>query len=266
MSQSHDPRLDEVKRALRRLEALGQQSGLAASPGARQPPGLSQRLAALSQSHELPGPFLGGIDSEDAAQDQPARGLRPKTIFAVALVTASAAALALALFAGVSSFKRETARPRLPEMGLPEIKSSVALGPAFPVPQVPIAPKETRMDAAAERLASAPRLVAPAEWTAPAGAATKLPLSFQSREDARNYQVLVSGLEASAFIVKGVEIIAGTWIIPANELANAVITRTVSAPRRTITTFELRTESGEVVSQASAILLASESDAAMTNR
>jgi hypothetical protein len=260
MSQSHDPSLDEVKRALRRLEALGQQSALAASPGARQPPGLNQRLAALSQSHELPAPSLGGIGSEDAAADQPAaRGLRPKAIFAVTLVTASAAALAL--FAGVSSFKRETASPRLPE-----VKSSVALGPAFPAPQVPIAPEETRMDAAAEKLASTPRLVAPAEWTAPAGATTKLPLSFQSREDARNYQVLVSGLEASAFIVKGVEIISGTWIIPANELAGAVITRTVSAPRRTITTFELRTESGEVVSQTSAILFASESDAAITNR
>jgi hypothetical protein len=81
-------------------------------------------------------------------------------------------------------------------------------------------------------------------------------LSFEPQEEGRNYQVLVSGLEASAFVVKGTEIIAGTWIVPASELANAMVVRNANAPRRAIVTVELRADSGEVVSQARAVLFA----------
>jgi hypothetical protein len=81
-------------------------------------------------------------------------------------------------------------------------------------------------------------------------------LSVEPQEEALNYQVLVSGLEASAFVVKGTEIIAGTWIVPVNELPNVMVVRNANAPGRTIVTVELRAESGETVSQAKAILFA----------
>jgi hypothetical protein len=254
MSQSHDPNFDEVKQVLRRIQDL-------AEPISRvePPPTLRQRLAALSTSPKQLGghnPTLGlfasGTGLQDTARDHPTgRGPGLKTIFSAALVGVSAAALAL--FAGVASIKREIASVRLPES-----QSSVAMA-LRPISQSPpgSGPSEAnRMDAASDKLAGAPRLVAPAEWTAPAGAATKLPLSFEPQEEARNYQVLISGLEASAFVVKGTEIIAGTWIVPANELANAMITRNANPPRRTMVTVELRAESGEVVSQARAILFA----------
>jgi hypothetical protein len=258
MSQSHDPKLDEVRRVLRRIQDLGVQSELAAPRARRQPPpGLNQRLAALSAdpragNRPTPRPVFSGEDLEDAAHDRPAsRGARPKIIFTAGLVGASVAVLAL--FAGVASIKREIRSSQLAE-SLPSV--AMALRPASQGPQASGPSDESLGEPPSDNLAGAARLVAPAEWTAPAGVATKLPLSVEPQEARRNYQVLISGLEASAFVVKGTEIIAGTWIVPASELANAMVVRNANAPGRTIVTVELRAESGEVASQAKTVLFA----------
>ena len=68
--------------------------------------------------------------------------------------------------------------------------------------------------------------------------------------------MLVSGLEASAFVIKGTELIEGTWIVPASELANARVVRNANVPGRTSVTLELRTDAGAVVDRALVILLA----------
>ena len=65
----------------------------------------------------------------------------------------------------------------------------------------------------------------------------------------------MSGIEASAFITKGIEIIAGTWMLHAADLAEAMIVRQANAAEKTSVTIELRTDSGTVVSRHELILL-----------
>ena len=252
MSQSRDPNLDEVKRVLRGLQEIGQLD-LRKEPQ----PKRVQQSAPRSSPPNLPGghspmltPLAGGPDLLDAAGDQPVgRGLRLRTVSWATLVGASAAGLAL--FLSVASIKREFAGSRLPA---PPASVVMAMGPASQ--SRPGLSDENRSNAASDKLTSAPRVVVPTEWSAPAGAATKLPLGVEAHDEGRNYQALISGLEPTAFVVKGTEIIAGTWIIPAIELANAMVVRNANAPGRTILTVELRTEYGEVVSQAKFVLLA----------
>ena len=82
VSQSHDPKLDEVVRVLHRIQNLGQQLGLAGAKCPKgMPPSLNQRLAALSPSPNLLGghdptlgPFADGTDLQDAKRDQPVGG------------------------------------------------------------------------------------------------------------------------------------------------------------------------------------------------
>jgi hypothetical protein len=274
MSQSHDPKLDEVKRVLRRIQDLGQHSELA-EPDARRErsPSLHQRLAALSPAPNPLGghnptldPLADGMDLQDAKREKPfGGGPRLTNIFLATL--AGVSAIGLALFLSAAGIKREVASSRLPE---PPASVAMAISTAPQSPPASGLSGKTRREAASDKLAIAHRLVAPPEWSAPAGAATKLPLSVEPQEEARNYQVLVSGLEASAFVVKGTEIISGTWIVPANELAHAMVVRNANAPGRTIVTVELRAESGEIVSQAKSILfaqpLAVETGAATANR
>jgi hypothetical protein len=257
MSQSRDPNFEEVKRVLRRLQEIGQLDLADTHLGKEPQPRRVQRSAPHSPPPNLLGghapmltPLAGGPDLLDAAGDQPVgRGPRLRTVFWATLVGASAAGLVLSL--SVASIKREFAGSRLPK---PPASVVMALGPASQ--SRPGLSDENRSNAASDKLTSAPRVVAPTEWSAPAGAATKLPLGVEPHDEGRNYQALVSGLEATAFVVKGTEIIAGTWIIPAIELANAMVVRNANAPGRTIVTVELRTESGEVVSQAKVVLLA----------
>ena len=274
MSQFHDPKLDEVKRVLRRIQDLGQHSDLGEPDAGRdRSPRLHQRLAALSLPPNPPGAhnptlgqFGGGMDPQDADRDKPVGGgPGPTKIFLATLAGVSAAGLVL--FLTVASLKREVASPRLPE---PPATVAMAISTASQSPSGSGLSGESRRDAASDKLAGARRLIAPAEWSAPAGVATKLPLSVEPQEEARNHQVLISGLEASAFVVKGTEIISGTWIVPANELASAMVVRNANAPGRTIVTVELRAESGEIVSQARSVLFAQpltvESGAATANR
>jgi hypothetical protein len=256
MSESPDPNLDEVKRVLRRLQEGGQLD-LADTLGKEPQPRRLQRSAPHSHAPNLLGgrtpmltPWADGPDLLDAADDQPVgRDPRLRNVIWATLVGASAAGLAL--FLSVASIKREFAVSRLPEP-----PASVAKALAHVPQSRPGLSDENRSNTASDKLTSAPRVVAPTEWSAPAGAATRLPWGVEAHDESRNYQALVSGLEATAFVVKGTEIIEGTWIIPAIELANAMVVRNANAPGRTIVTVELRTESGEVVSQAKFVLLA----------
>lgn len=136
----------------------------------------------------------------------------------------------------------------------PQVVIAVSAGP--PVPSAAELAQQDRKEAAYTAVVRAPRLVTPAEWLAPAGVATSLPLSVEPLDEAANHHVLISGLEASAFVIRGTELIEGTWIVPASELGDAKIVRKANVPGRATVTLELRTETGAVVSRAQTYLLA----------
>jgi hypothetical protein len=260
MSQFDDPRLDEVKRTLHRIQGIGADppSKTGALPRSPQRPGsLSAALSTARAEYEDPMPRSSQpqFAVDRAVQAVAGQSIRVWHKLGVVLAVSAVGALAgvLTVFLALPNFSRPVANQG-PSERPPGVV--MALRPEFPGPALAALAHEDRNEATYTSLASAPRLVAPAEWTAPASVATNLPLSVEPPEEAARHHVLVSGLEASAFVVKGTEIIAGTWIVPANELANAKVVRSASAPARASVILELRTDAGAVVSRVQIILWA----------
>ena len=100
-----------------------------------------------------------------------------------------------------------------------------------------------------------PRIVSDG-LAAPAGQKTRVRLAFEPTHEAANHVVLVTGLEASAVLNKGVELIQGTWLLRADELDDLEIRREPDAPGRLVLGLELRTKAGSVVGESSVVLTA----------
>ena len=179
--------------------------------------------------------------------------VRPWHNFGIMLAVACVSAGVLTVFLTFGSISRQAANPSRPER-TPNV--TAALRPDSFGPSQAASAQEDRKEAQYAALASTPHLVAPAEWPAAPGVATNLPLAVEPSEEAATHHVLVSGLEASAFVIKGTELIEGTWIVPASELANARVVRNANVPGRTSVTLELRTDAGAVVDRALVVLLA----------
>lgn len=275
MSQFDDPRLDEVRRVLRRVQDIG-----VGPPGTRPPAKEPQRPASLTAAlafvrpePEVPAmaPQLPRV-VEPSIQTAERRGLPWRAfgiVAAIALVCVSAGVVTA--FLTVASVNRQAASsgPSPNPSPQPEAAPKVVAAPNIvAAPQVVIAvsagppglsaadlAQQDRKEAAYTSVTSAPRLVAPAEWLAPAGAATNLPLNVEPPDEVANHHVLISGLEASAFVIRGTELIEGTWIVPASELIDAKVVRKANVPGRVTVTLELRTDAGAVVSRAQMSLL-----------
>jgi hypothetical protein len=277
MSQFDDSRLDEVRRVLRRVQDIG-----VGPPGTRPPAKEQQRPTSLTAalsfvrperddpavSPQLPSVVEPSMQTAIAERrGSPWYTLGIVAAVAVVCVTAGV----VTAYLTVASVNRQVAssapiaspspqpeaapkvtaaNPVVP----PQVVIAVSAGP--PVPSAAELAQQDRKEAAYTSVASAPRLVAPTEWLAPAGVATSLPLSVEPPEEAANHHVLVSGLEASAFVIRGTELIEGTWIVPASDLVDAKIVRKANVPGRATLTLELRTDTGAVVSRAQSYLLA----------
>ena len=78
---------------------------------------------------------------------------------------------------------------------------------------------------------------------------------FEPAADAHRYHVLLIGLEATASVAKGVEIVEGTWMLRAADFAGVVIERRANLPARKTVVIEVRTDTGSVVSRTEFVLL-----------
>jgi hypothetical protein len=295
MSQSNERGLDEVKRVLRRIQRFASEeqiepvadsdpkAGLSPTGHGRATPlGPNRQEVGSSITSKMNHPMYASLPIEQSAAGGQRDHLQPN-LKTIAVAAVSALAGVLMVFAGVALVRvldQQMASPHPPTPeAAPKLAVAVADADVQPIgspraenaPEaitagqlvdtanrsVPRAPIGTDVASRLEvgPVAAAPRVVAPAEWSASAGHGTILPLAFAPPAEAHNHHVLVSGLEASAFVIKGVEIIEGTWMLRATDLAEAMIVRDASAPGKTRLTIELRTDPGRVVSRTELVLL-----------
>lgn len=238
MSQPRDRELDDVKRVLRRLQHL---------------------------DHQQIEPLPASLPIEQSAVDGRRGHLQPNPFILAVAVVATLTGVLMTLgvtLVGLLDQQRVTTS-KLGEGNQPGPSPQPSADPIATVAAIgttPTAPPlTTGMDITprleASSATTAPHVVVPAVWSAPAGHGTRLALVFEPAGEAHHHHVLVSGIEASAFITKGIEIIAGTWMLHAADLAEAMIVRQANAAEKTSVTIELRTDSGTVVSWHELILL-----------
>ena len=157
-------------------------------------------------------------------------------------------------------------RPALVREPAPEVTSPVEARPVPPsAPAAPAdvagAPEQVPAQARAMPAVDlAPRLVSPEEIAAPAGRRTRFTLAFEPASEAARHDVLLSGLEPSSRLDKGIELIQGTWLLRAADLGELFLRRAADAPERITLTLELRAQAGTVVGRSTLVLVASSTE------
>ncbi|MEZ5842816.1 MAG: hypothetical protein R3D27_03690 [Hyphomicrobiaceae bacterium] len=90
-------------------------------------------------------------------------------------------------------------------------------------------------------------LATPDLWHAPSGERSLLPLVLDPAHAAGRHRILLAGLERGAFLSHAVEIIEGTWLIEARDLARARLERGPAPKAEAVLTAELRRVDGTLV-------------------